>query len=98
VACEWISYNHLAWTEDWLVDPSEFEEEAAIYVGLLQRGAVEARRTLLHLGSGSGAFDAVFAQHFEVTGVDLSVGMLARARAAALADLSLHGPSQRRKL
>ena len=36
---------------------------------------------MLHLGSGAGGLDRVFKRHFTVTGVDLSAGMLARARA-----------------
>jgi ubiquinone/menaquinone biosynthesis C-methylase UbiE len=35
---------------------------------------------LLHLGSGAGGHDTIFKRHFAVTGVDLSPGMLIKAR------------------
>jgi len=76
----WIAYNELAWTEDLLVDPADCEAEAAEYVELIRRGSSPAPETLLHLGCGAGGLDAVFKRHFAVTGVDLSRGMLERAR------------------
>lgn len=78
----WISYNDLAWTEDWLADPSDYEEEVLFYVDLIKRTATEPPRTLLHLGSGAGGHDWIFKRHFTVTGVDLSLGMLNKARIA----------------
>ena len=81
LASTWIAYNDLAWTEDWLADPAEYEKEAAVYVELLQQSAAEPPRTLLHLGSGAGGHDRVFKRHFAVTGVDISLGMLDIARA-----------------
>lgn len=78
----WKAYNDLAWTEDWLADPADYEAEAGAYVSLIQRHARFAPKTMLHLGSGAGGMDRVFKRHFAVTGVDVSPGMLARARAA----------------
>lgn len=78
----WIAYNDLAWTEDWLVDPAEYEDEVMVYVDLIKRTAVEPPDTLLHLGSGAGGHDRIFKRHFTVTGVDLSFGMLKKARVA----------------
>jgi len=80
MASSWISYNELAWTEDWLADPSDCEEEALIYVEAIRNGSADPPRTLLHLGSGAGGHDTIFKRHFSVTGVDLSVGMLKKAR------------------
>lgn len=77
----WISYNDLAWTEDWLTDPADYEKEVAVYVDLIQKAVEEPPRTLLHMGSGAGGQDWVFKRHFTVTGVDLSLGMLHKARA-----------------
>ena len=77
-----MAYNDLAWTEGWLADPADDEDEAEVYVGLIKRTAAEPPRTLLHLASGAGGHDRIFKRHFIVTGVDLSEGMLARARAA----------------
>jgi len=77
----WIAYNDLAWTEDWLANPTDYEDEVATYLGLIQQYAAAPPQTLLHLGSGAGGMDHSFKRHFTVTGVDLSAGMLAKARA-----------------
>jgi ubiquinone/menaquinone biosynthesis C-methylase UbiE len=82
MASTWLAYNELAWTEDFLADPAEYEDEVKVYVDLIKRAAAEPPRTLLHLGSGAGGHDRVFKRHFSVTGVDLSLGMLNKARAA----------------
>jgi ubiquinone/menaquinone biosynthesis C-methylase UbiE len=82
LASTWISYNDLAWTEDWLANPSDYEEEVLVYVDLIKRTATEPPRTLLHLGSGAGGHDWIFKRHFTVTGVDISLGMLNKARIA----------------
>jgi len=81
MASTWLAYNELAWTEDLLADPAEYEDEVEVYVDLIKRTAAEPPRTLLHLGSGAGGHDHVFKRHLAVTGVDLSLGMLNRARA-----------------
>jgi ubiquinone/menaquinone biosynthesis C-methylase UbiE len=80
LASTWIAYNDLAWTEDWLADPAEYEHEVMAYVNMIKRTAAEPPRTLLHLGSGAGGHDVIFKRHFTVTGVDLSLGMLNKAR------------------
>jgi ubiquinone/menaquinone biosynthesis C-methylase UbiE len=80
VASSWIAYNELAWTEDLLADPSDYEREVACYVDLIRRSSLHAPRTLLHLGCGAGGHDAEFKRHFVVTGVDISRGMLDKAR------------------
>jgi SAM-dependent methyltransferase len=82
VASDWKAYNDLAWTEDWLADPAGYEDEAGKYVALIQSRAASPPSTMLHLGCGAGGMDGVFKRHFTVTGIDLSAGMLAKARAA----------------
>jgi len=82
LASTWIAYNDLAWTEDWLADPVEYEDEVMVYVDLIKRTASEPPSTLLHLGSGAGGHDRIFKRHFTITGVDLSLGMLNKARVA----------------
>ena len=76
----WIAYNELAWTEDLLANPADYESEVAGYVDLIKRNSSQTPRTLLHLGCGVGGHDDVFKRHFDVTGVDISRGMLDRAR------------------
>jgi SAM-dependent methyltransferase len=81
MASTWKAYNELAWAEDWLADPADYADEAGHYVASVLEHSADPPQTLLHLGSGAGGMDSVFKRHFSVTGVDLSQGMLARARA-----------------
>lgn len=76
----WTAYNELAWTEDLLGDLAECANEAAGFLELIRQHAVAPPESLLHLGCGAGAHDVTFKQHCSVTGVDISRGMLDRAR------------------
>jgi len=76
----WISYNDLAWTEDWLANPEEHKDEVMLYIDLIKSNSISSPSTLLHLGCGAGGHDTYFKQHFTITGVDLSKGMLKIAR------------------
>ena len=80
MASTWISYNDLAWTEDWLANPEEYKDEAMVYIDLIKSNSSSPPITLLHMGCGAGGHDTFFKQHFTVTGVDLSKGMLKKAR------------------
>jgi len=80
MASSWIAYNELAWTEDLLSDPADYEGEVEGYVDLIKRNSAHAPYTLLHLGCGAGGHDTYFKQHFAVTGLDVSRGMLDKAR------------------
>ena len=80
MSSSWISYNDLAWTEELLADPAEYEYEAKVYIDLIKQHSKEIPQTLLHMGSGAGGHDYFFKQHFKVCGVDLSPGMLKLAR------------------
>jgi ubiquinone/menaquinone biosynthesis C-methylase UbiE len=82
VSANWKAYNDLAWTEDWFVEPSDYEDEVSCYISLINKYASSHPTTLLHLGSGAGGMDRVFKRHFSVTGVDISPGMIAKARSA----------------
>ena len=66
MASSWIAYNELAWTEDLLADPADYEGEVAGYVDLIKRSSSHAPYTLLHLGCGAGGHDTIFKQHFAV--------------------------------
>ena len=81
MASKWIAYNDLAWTEDWLTDPAEYEDEVTAYVELIKQFASKPPLTLLHMGCGAGGHDWGFKRSFTVTGIDLSLGMLDKARA-----------------
>lgn len=81
MSSDWIAYNELAWADDLLSDPDEYNEEVSIYIDLIKRNSCCPPETLLHFGSGAGGHDAYFKNHFKVTGVDLSKGMLNKARA-----------------
>ena len=77
---DWIAYNELAWADELLTDPDEYSEEVSIYIELIKNNSRRTPETLLHFGSGSGHYDTIFKNHFKVTGVDLSKGMLEKAR------------------
>lgn len=81
MSSNWIAYNELAWVDDLLSDPDEYNEEVSIYIDLIKRNSCCPPETLLHFGSGAGGHDTFFKEHFNVTGVDLSTGMLNKARA-----------------
>ena len=80
MASNWISYNELAWTEDFLADPADYEVEVGQYVQLINNTAKEPVHKILHLGSGAGGHDRFFKKHYQVTGVDISIGMLDKAK------------------
>lgn len=80
LASTWISYNALAWTEDWLANPEEHKDEVDFYINLIKDKSDNSPITLLHLGCGAGGHDTLFKRHFTITGVDLSEGMLKIAR------------------
>jgi ubiquinone/menaquinone biosynthesis C-methylase UbiE len=76
----WMAYNELAWTGDILAPPETYKEEALIYVEAINSRIYAQTVTMLHLGCGAGGHDFHFKEHFSVTGVDISEGMLALAK------------------
>ncbi len=76
----WIAYNELAWTEDLLAGPEECEDQVRFFIDRILAASEKPPVTLLHLGSGAGNHDIHFKEHFKVTGVDISRGMLEKAR------------------
>jgi SAM-dependent methyltransferase len=79
-AQKWLSYDELAWTETILAPPGDYKEETERYCQAIKMHSQVDAKTLLHLGSGAGINDFTFKDHFQVTGVDLSEGMLTVAR------------------
>lgn len=68
---------------DWfpvLTPPEEYAEEAQIYREILVSSARAPIRTLLELGSGGGNNASHLKKHFQMTLVDLSMGMLEVSR------------------
>lgn len=76
---QWLSYNELAWTEPIIGSPEDYAEETGFYVKRIRENAAREVASLLHLGCGAGGNDFLFKKHFQVTGVDISEGMLAIA-------------------
>jgi SAM-dependent methyltransferase len=77
---KWISYNELAWTEPIVAPPELLSDEIELYCRLIRENSLIEPKTLLHLASGAGIGDYTFKEHFTVTGVDISQGMLEVAR------------------
>jgi ubiquinone/menaquinone biosynthesis C-methylase UbiE len=77
---KWLAYNELAWIETIVASPKEYAEETEHYCRLIKAHSRIPVKTLLHLGCGAGGNDHTLKKHFQVTGVDISEGMLAIAR------------------
>ncbi len=74
------AYGDLAWTEPLLASPEEYADVARLLARVIRDHSRIEVRTLLHLGCGAGGHDHTLKESFEVTGVDISDGMLALAR------------------
>jgi len=80
----WKAYNELAWTDTILAPPETFQEETSFYIQILnkilKKDINKNLPTMLHLGCGAGGHDYHFKKQFQITGVDISEGMLKNAR------------------
>jgi SAM-dependent methyltransferase len=74
-------YDDLVWAWPFISDPASYENEVKLFIGLIKGRAVGPVKTALHLGCGGGHMDFTFKEEFQLTGVDLSEGMLEHARA-----------------
>lgn len=72
----WKSYNELAWTEPIISPPESYSEEVELYCRVIRENAGLPVKTMLHLACGAGILDFAFKNYFQVTGVDISPGML----------------------
>ena len=84
-------YDDLAWLWPILSDPAHYREEAASYRDAIRGHATISTRTLLDLGCGGGHNDLHLKLDFQVTGVDLSAGMLEHARQLNPEATYIHG-------
>jgi SAM-dependent methyltransferase len=73
-------YDDLAWTWPIISPPEDYVEEGEYFAGVIREHAGVGARSLLHLGCGGGHTDNTLKLHFQVTGVDVSPGMLRLAR------------------
>jgi SAM-dependent methyltransferase len=73
-------YGGLAWLWPILSDPARYRHEAAAFRDAIRAHTSIPTTTLLDLGCGGGHNDLYLKQDFQVTGVDLSPGMLGHAR------------------
>jgi SAM-dependent methyltransferase len=73
-------YDDLVWLWPILSDPAHYRGEAASFRDAIRGHATIPTHTLLDLGCGGGHNDSHLKADFQVTGVDLSAGMLEHAR------------------
>jgi len=76
----WVAYGDLAWTDTVVSSPEEARQDTEYFVELIRSNSQIEVKTLLHLGCGAGFNDFTFKREFDVTGVDVSEGMLEIAR------------------
>jgi len=77
---DWISYEELAWTDLLISPPESCSGEVEAFCSIIKENSLIETKSLLHLASGAGVYDYTFKRHFQVTGVDISDGMLDVAR------------------
>lgn len=77
---QWLSYGQLAWIEPIIAPPENYASETELYSQAIKRHSTISPKTLLHLGSGAGINDFTFKRHFQITGLDISPGMIEVAR------------------
>lgn len=73
-------YADLAWVWPLVSPPEDYPEEVATFRARFARYGVPDGAPVLHLGCGGGSIDWHLKRHYRVTGVDMSLGMLAHAR------------------
>jgi SAM-dependent methyltransferase len=73
-------YGDLAWAWPIISRKEHYVNEAENFARTIQQHTLFEPHTLLHLGCGGGHLDFTLKDHFQVTGIDISEGMLANAR------------------
>ncbi len=74
-------YKDLVWTWPLISQPEDYVAETEVFCDLIRKRAVGPVETMLNLGCGGGHIDNSFKKEFDLTGVDLSEGMIEHARA-----------------
>jgi cyclopropane fatty-acyl-phospholipid synthase-like methyltransferase len=73
---KWKAYNDLAWIETTLCAHEEIIEASEAVIKSVKEKLKTGGNTLLHFACGAGGNDYTFKREFNVTGVDISPGML----------------------
>ncbi|MFO7618573.1 MAG: class I SAM-dependent methyltransferase [Thermoplasmata archaeon] len=73
-------YGDLAWTWPIISPPEDYMSEAGQFRAAIEKYSEIPVRTVLNLGCGGGHNDFHLKEHYDITGVDISDGMLQNAR------------------
>ncbi|MFC1724982.1 class I SAM-dependent DNA methyltransferase [candidate division KSB1 bacterium] len=73
-------YNEFSWLWPIISPPEEYEDETRFFSKTIVENAKIPVKSMLHLGCGGGHNDCFFKEYFEITGVDISKGMLNLAK------------------
>lgn len=73
-------YQDLAWIFPIISPPEDYIEESKFYYQWIKQVSKIPVKTLLHLGCGAGHNDFSLKKYFDITGIDLSPGMLKLAQ------------------
>lgn len=76
----WLAYSDLAWVDQIISGSDDYAEETDLLVKTIMEHSSCEIKTILHLGCGAGFNDYTFKRYFQVTGIDISPGMLDIAR------------------
>ena len=73
-------YTDLSWTWPIISPPEDYAVEASGFTEAIEGNSTLQAKTVLDLGCGGGHNDFHLKKNYDVTGVDISEGMLANAR------------------
>ncbi|MDO9537933.1 MAG: class I SAM-dependent methyltransferase [Thermoplasmata archaeon] len=73
-------YRDLSWTWPIISPPEDYADEASQFIKAIEKHSKIPVKTLLNLGCGGGHNDFHLKKRFQVTGIDISKGMLNNAR------------------
>jgi SAM-dependent methyltransferase len=73
-------YHDLSWLWPIIAPPEDYIEEKEFLIHLIKEYGAEKVKTILNLGSGGGNLDFVLKREFIITGIDISLQMMALAQ------------------